>query len=106
MQQKLKELYLNNWNVEVDALRKCLNYGVYKKEHKLENYSVKLSPSLCIFYNRFRCMNHRFPIEFGRFVNIERAKRMRKLCQSAEIGDEYHYSLIYMFFFLTRLFLY
>ena len=45
VQQKLKELYLNNLNVEVDALSKCLNYRVYKKEHKLENYFVKLQGS-------------------------------------------------------------
>ena len=40
VQQKLKELYLNIWNVEVDALSKCLNYMVYKKEHKLEKNTL------------------------------------------------------------------
>ena len=33
VQQKMKELCLNNWNVEVDALSKWLNYRGYKKEH-------------------------------------------------------------------------
>ena len=54
VKQKLKEIYINQWNKDVDALSKCLNYRVYKQEHKLENYFVKLSPSLCNFYNRFR----------------------------------------------------
>ena len=98
VKQKLKEIYINQWNKDVDALSKCLNYRVYKQEHKLENYFVKLSPSLCNFYNRFRCMNHRLPIEFGRFVNIERSKRKCRLCQSGEIGDEYHYLFLCSFF--------
>ena len=38
-------------------------------------------------------MNHRLSIEFGRCVNIERADRKCKLCQTGVIGDEYHYLL-------------
>ena len=31
--------------------------------------------------SRFRCMNHRLPIEFGRILRLERAKRKCKLCK-------------------------
>ena len=31
--------------------------------------------SLGIYFSRFRCMNHRLPIECGRFFKIGRAKR-------------------------------
>jgi hypothetical protein len=37
---------------------------------------------------RFRTSNHRLPIEVGRCTNVE-----RQLCQSCEIGDEFHYVL-------------
>ena len=69
------KLRVSNWNEDVNVLNKCLNYRMYKTEHKIESYFVKLSPVLCSYYNRFNCMNHRLPIEFGRFVNIERANK-------------------------------
>jgi hypothetical protein len=41
---------------------------------------------------RFRCGNHRLPIESGRWQNIPRQKRLCHLCDSREMGDEYHYT--------------
>jgi hypothetical protein len=37
--------------------------------------------------------NHRLPIEVGRWTNVERHNRLCQLCQSREIGDEFHYVL-------------
>jgi hypothetical protein len=42
---------------------------------------------------RFRTSNHRLPIEVGRWTNVERHNRLCQLCQSREIGDEFHYVL-------------
>ena len=44
-------------------------------------------------------MNHRLPIEFGRFINIQRARRKCKLCNN---GDEYHYMFVCSFFKCDR----
>ena len=43
-------------------------------------------------------MNHRLPIEFGRFVNINRANRKCSLCNSGELGDEFHFIFKCSFF--------
>ena len=94
----LQNRYVQNWKTEVDLLSKCLNYRIYKDEFKLENYFVKLPASLANFYCRFRSMNHRLPIEYGRFFRVERAKRKCKLCNNGDIGDEYHYLFICDFF--------
>jgi hypothetical protein len=40
-----------------------------------------------------RTSNHRLPIEVGRWTNVERRNRLCQLCQSREIGDEFHYVL-------------
>ena len=40
---------------------------------------------------RFRISNHRLPIQIDRWRNINRENRVRNLCQSRELGDEYHY---------------
>ena len=94
----LQNRYVQNWKTEVDLLSKCLNYRIYKDEFKLENYFVKLPTSLANFYCRFRSMNHRLPIEYGRFFRVERAKRKCKLCNNGDIGDEYHYLFVCDFF--------
>ena len=75
----LRIRYVLNWKAEVALLSKCLNYRIYKDKLNLENYFVKLPASLANFYCRFRCMNHRLPIEYGRFFRIERAKRKCKI---------------------------
>ena len=36
-------------------------------------------------------MNHKYPIETGRWQNIAREDRKCLLCNSQDIGDEYHY---------------
>jgi hypothetical protein len=40
---------------------------------------------------RFRTSNHRLPIQIDRWRNINRENRVRNLCQSRELKDEYHY---------------
>ena len=79
LSKDLKHCLVTIGAMKLTLLVKCLKYRVYKQEHKIESYLVKLSPSLCNFYNRFRCMNHRLPMEFDRFFNIERSKRKCRL---------------------------
>ncbi|MEW8548127.1 MAG: reverse transcriptase family protein, partial [Candidatus Thiodiazotropha sp.] len=87
----LRETYIQTWHDQTDKMSKCLNYRLYKTEYECESYFSKLPMSLGIYFSRFRCMNHRLPIEFGRFSRLERAKRKCKLCGSGDLGDEFHY---------------
>ena len=87
----LREAYTQNWRDHIDKMRKCLNYRLYKTEYQFENHLSKLPLNLAISLVRFRCMNHRLPIEYGRFSRLERARRKCKLCGNVELGDEFHY---------------
>ena len=87
----LREAYTQNWRDHIDKMSKCLNYRLYKTEYQFENYLSKLPLNLAISLVRFRCMNHRLPIEYGRFSRLERARRKCKLCGNVELGDEFHY---------------
>ena len=49
--------------------------------------SVDLAMAFC----HFRCMNHKLPIELGRFWGSERDDRICELCRLDKLGDEYHY---------------
>ena len=40
-----------------------------------------------------RTGSHRFPIETGRWQNVARENRKCLLCNSGDIGDEFHYIL-------------
>jgi hypothetical protein len=42
---------------------------------------------------RFRIYAHRFPVEAGRYANIDYKLRLCPICDSNDIGDEYHYFL-------------
>ena len=46
----------------------------------------------------FRCLNHRLPIERGRFWGIERDDRICDICNKNQLGDEYHYLFNCTFF--------
>ena len=41
-------------------------------------------------------MNHRLPIEYGRFSRLERARRKCKLCRYVELGNEFHYMFVFL----------
>ena len=79
---KLKLFYTDKWLNYVSQSNKGLFYKEYKTELKFENYLVEI---------KFRTSNHRLPIEEGRFNQISRADRKCLVCDSNDIGDEYHY---------------
>ena len=48
---------------------------------------------LRIAFSKFRCVNHKLPIEKGRFygIAIDDNDRVCELCNTNKLGDEYHY---------------
>ena len=46
----------------------------------------------------FRCVNHKLPIERGRFWNINRDDRKCDICDCDSLGDEFHYLFVCPFF--------
>ena len=63
----------------------------FKTEFITEKYITELQPKFYIPLARFRTTNHRFPIEKGRWENIERSRRVCTLCNYEFLGDEFHY---------------
>jgi hypothetical protein len=71
---------------------------MYKYEFGLEKYFTILPPDLMYNMCKFRCGNHKLPIEMGRFVSIGRSERICDLCNKEELGDEFHYLFNNIFF--------
>ena len=77
---KLKVLYLLN----------CESSKYIAKLFSLSIFNL-LPTNLRISFSKFRCTNHKLPIEKGRFLGIARDDRICNLRNSAKLGDEYHY---------------
>jgi hypothetical protein len=90
VKQKLSDLYLTEWRQIVDTSNKCYLYRIYKIDIKLEDYLIKLSPDLRRYLCKFRTINHKLPIETGRYKNIPRNERHCTLCKESLICDEFH----------------
>ena len=82
---------------------KCINYRIFKTAFGLEKYFTILPCDLVYCLSKFRCVSHRLPVECGRFLNIDRSERLCELCNSNEIGDEFHYIFNCEFFNNERL---
>ena len=56
---------------------------------------IDLPDALKYIVCTFRTVNHKLPIETGRYTRIPRNERVCKMCNSGQLGDEYHFSLEY-----------
>jgi hypothetical protein len=68
-----------------------INHGCFKETFEFEKYLEILDNKYLLDFFKFRTSNHKLPIECGRWQNIERNRRLCKLCQKHEIGDEFPY---------------
>ena len=51
---------------------------------------------------KLKCVNHYMPIVAGRYSNIPIDERICQICQTNEIGDEFHYLFNCTFFSSQR----
>ena len=70
----------------------CLTIGFLKNIFGFEKYLIELPEELRKYLTKFRCRNHRLPIEIGCHENVLRDMRICQYCRK-DIGDEYHYLL-------------
>jgi hypothetical protein len=87
----LKDQFVQKWRSEVWHSGKCINYRIFKSDFTFENYLLHLPENLRVKYTRFRCRNHKLPIEIGAHTGVARENRKCTKCNLGEIGDEFHY---------------
>ena len=79
------------WKHSIFDSPKCLNYRIFKEDFTLEKYFNILPDDFSKAFCHFLILNHRMPIELGRFLGTSRNDRICELCFHNKIGDEYHY---------------
>ena len=90
VKQRLLDQFKQQWSGEVFNSNVCSNYRMFKQVLEFEKY-LYLPENLRLYISKFRCGNHHFPIVTGRYAGIPHDVRICSLCDSNELGDEFHY---------------
>ena len=95
---RISDIFKQNWHSNVNNMSSCLNYRLFKNEHNFEKYLEILDPINRISFARFRCGNSKIPIVIGRINKKPVDECLCVLCDSGDVGDEYHYIMKCKFF--------
>ena len=57
-------------------------------------YLIQLPDNLRVVLIKFRCRYNKMPVEIGVRDNVPREQRICNLCDTRDIGDEFHYLFI------------
>ena len=98
VENRLRDQFIQQWRSDLDSHSSCYLYKEYKTKFVCEKYLINLSVSNRIALCKLRTNNDRLAIVVGRHRNnrndiIPREQRYCNLCESQDIGDEFH--LIY-----------
>lgn len=100
---KMKDKYTLFWKHKMVNSTKLSFYCTFKKEYKLEEYLTFIkNPTQRKVFTQFRVSSHKLLIEYGRYQNIPREQRLCKHCDSGEVEDEYHLTLVCQYYETLR----
>ena len=85
--------FRHKWQREIEASSKCFFYKYYKTDFREEKY-ISTLPDIYIYpLIRFRCSNHKLPVETDRRYAIPREERLCNKCNMLVVGDEFHFMM-------------
>ena len=103
--QRLRDQFIQQWNSDIDNSPEFINFRMLKLNFDIEKYLISLPSALWIPLCKFRCRNHKLPVEKFRQNSEDRNLRYCTLCHINEVGNEFHYVLKCPFFAEQRLLL-
>ena len=95
---RLSDIYMQEWQSQVDTMSSCITYRSIKPCFKQEKYLMLPNIADRINICKFRCRNIKIPVVIHGYTNrnnpvIAYEDRICDLCDKNELGDEYHYIL-------------
>ena len=94
----LKSKFKRQWLEDLNSNSQCSMYKVFKTEHCVEKYLTMLDGNEKYAISKFRMRVHNLPVTKGRFSHDVDVNVGCNLCNSGEVGDEYHYLFACPFF--------
>ena len=82
---------IKKWTESVFNNSFCLNYRAMTTKKQLKSYLLNLPSQYMFALCKFKCHSHKLPIATGRFVGLSVDDRICPLCNTNDVGDEYHY---------------
>ena len=95
MDRRMKDIFLQKWNEEIQTNSLCTNYRLFKKSMDKEDYLTQLPFKQWQKLLKFRCGNHRLPITQERRAHKPEGPSLQlcPLCGTRNLCDELHYVL-------------
>ena len=95
IEQRLSDMYIQDWHSQVGSMRSCTSYRLFKPDFKREEYLALPNHYDRVNICKFRCRNVKIPVVTLGYAqeNVEYENRKCQLCDTNELGDEYHYIL-------------
>ena len=90
--RRIKDIAFQEWHSEIDTNSQCTNYKLFKKEMKFENYLTTLGYQDRLALTRFRLRNSKIPSNV--LASNAYNSTVCFLCDTGDIGDEFHYLLV------------
>ena len=87
---RLSDIYNQKWSSDKTNNSVCLNYRLMTDQKALQKY-FNLPRQHMYALCKFKCANSRIPTITGRYSNKPLEDRTCTVCESNEIGDEFHY---------------
>ena len=94
VRERINNIEHQEWCATTTESGHCSSYNIFKNSLNFEKYLTILNPKEASDMCRFRCGNHKLPVVMGRYNRVEKSKRICTLCDSNEIGDEFHYIFV------------
>ena len=92
--QILYDQFVQRWRGDIANSSRGHFYSIFKQELCMEPYLTRLSEVHRKFITKLRVNNIKFPIETGRWRNINREDIICQKCSLSLIGDEFHYLFV------------
>ena len=96
-EQRNKDMYMQHCLSEINSSSRCRLYIELKQVFTPGSYlSVRMDKKFRTSYTKFRLSSHKLLVEGGRWMKPKLQYEMRKctLCDSEDIEDEYHVTLV------------
>ena len=90
---RLKDSLVHEWHTMLANNRLCLNYKIFKDMFEIENYLKIADEKIRIPLTKYRSGSHFLPISDQRYRMIDERNNC-PLCESDELGDEFHYIML------------
>ena len=102
VKEHIQNTFVLKWRTDMTNSSIYDTYRVFKNNFCTEKYLSILPYNCVITLARFRTTNNLVPVNVLRFSGLDREDRVCRLCDSNEMGNEYHYLFQCTFFINKR----